>query len=160
MWLIDNSTVIINNDNIHVYWREIGTAGHNALLVFTHNYDTRVSFPWLQCTCQPIIISWVLALQLVAWALLGNHSSTITIACGYSKSTVGLGLGLQKSCNKELIVQNHSWTIYTSFLHDFIGDNYIAVLCNSLSCCKTFAICCTITAVIRTLVYGANTLCV
>ena len=40
MWLIDNSTVVINNDNIHVYvqWRAISTAGHNALLVFTHNY--------------------------------------------------------------------------------------------------------------------------
>ena len=51
---------------------------------------TRVSFPWLQCTCQPIIINYVVALQLVAWALLGNHSSTITIACGYSKSTITL----------------------------------------------------------------------
>jgi len=29
-----------------------------------------------------------LALQRVAWALLGNHSSTITIACGCSKSTI------------------------------------------------------------------------
>ena len=38
MWLIDNSTVVTNNDNIHVQWRVIGTAGHNALLVFTHNY--------------------------------------------------------------------------------------------------------------------------
>ena len=28
-----------------------------------------------------------MALQLVAWVLLGNHSSTIVIACGYSKST-------------------------------------------------------------------------
>ena len=38
MWLIDNSAVVTNNDNIHVPWRSIGTAGHNALLVFTHNY--------------------------------------------------------------------------------------------------------------------------
>ena len=36
MWLIDNGTVVTNNnDNIHVQWRAIG---HNALLVFTHNY--------------------------------------------------------------------------------------------------------------------------
>jgi len=35
MWLIDNSTVVTNNDNIHVQWRVIGTAGHNALLLFT-----------------------------------------------------------------------------------------------------------------------------
>ena len=58
------------------------TAGHAALLVFAHNYNyfvTRVWFPWLQCTYQPIIINWVEALQLVAWGgvLLGNHSSTI-----------------------------------------------------------------------------------
>jgi len=38
VWLIDNSTVVTNNDNIHVPWRVIGTAVHNALLVFTHNY--------------------------------------------------------------------------------------------------------------------------
>jgi len=36
VWLIDNSTVVTNNDNIHVQWRVIGTAGHN--FVFTHNY--------------------------------------------------------------------------------------------------------------------------
>jgi len=29
-----------------------------------------------------------LQLVIVAWALLGNHSSTITIACGYSRSTI------------------------------------------------------------------------
>jgi len=46
---------------------------------------------------------------------------------------------LQKSCNKDLIVQNHSWTIYTSFLHDFIGDNYIVALSILL---QDFAICC------------------
>jgi len=86
--LIDNSTVVTNNhDNIHVQWRAIG---HNApLCVYTQLrfVYTRVSFPLLQCTCQPITINWVVALQLVAWALLGNHSSTITIACGCSKST-------------------------------------------------------------------------
>ena len=38
MWLIDNSTVVTHNDNIHVQWRVIGTAGHYTLLVFTHNY--------------------------------------------------------------------------------------------------------------------------
>ena len=91
MWLIDNSTVVTDNDNIHVQWRAIGTAGHNYTpCVYTQLYFvyTRVSFPWLQCTCLPIIINWVVALQLVAWALLGNHSSTITIACGSSKSTI------------------------------------------------------------------------
>jgi len=39
VWLIDNSTVVTNNDNIHAQWRVIGTVGHNmhnALLVFTH----------------------------------------------------------------------------------------------------------------------------
>ena len=33
------------------------TAGHTALLVFAHNknyFVTRVWFPWLQCTHQPI----------------------------------------------------------------------------------------------------------
>jgi len=38
VWLIDNSTVVTNNDNTHVQWRVIGTASYNALLVFTHNY--------------------------------------------------------------------------------------------------------------------------
>jgi len=38
VWLIGNSTVVTNKDNIHVKWRAIGTVGHNALLVFTHNY--------------------------------------------------------------------------------------------------------------------------
>jgi len=38
VWLIDNSTVVTNNDNLPVPWRAIGTAVHNALLVFTHNY--------------------------------------------------------------------------------------------------------------------------
>jgi len=33
------------------------------------------------------------ALQLVAWVLLGNHSSTITIACGSSKSTIMAVIG-------------------------------------------------------------------
>ena len=35
MWLIDNSTVVTNNENIHVQWRVIG---HNTLLEFTHSY--------------------------------------------------------------------------------------------------------------------------
>jgi len=39
------------------------------------------------------MINWVVALQLVAWALLGNHSSTITIACGCSKSTITVLIG-------------------------------------------------------------------
>jgi len=38
VWLIDNSTVVTNNDNMHVQWRVIGIAGYNTLLVFTHNY--------------------------------------------------------------------------------------------------------------------------
>jgi len=38
VWLIDNSTVVTNNDNIRVQWRVTGAAGHNTLLVFTHNY--------------------------------------------------------------------------------------------------------------------------
>ena len=30
MWLIDDSSTVVTN--IHVQWRVIGTAGHNALL--------------------------------------------------------------------------------------------------------------------------------
>jgi len=60
------------------------TAGHTALLVFAHNRTlfTRVWFPWLQCICQQVIINWVVALQLVAWALLGNHSTQCMHAMG------------------------------------------------------------------------------
>jgi len=36
VWLIDNSTVVTNNDIMHVQWKLIiGTAGYNALPVFT-----------------------------------------------------------------------------------------------------------------------------
>jgi len=38
VWLVDNSIVVTNSDNMHVQWRVIGTAGYNTLLVFTHNY--------------------------------------------------------------------------------------------------------------------------
>jgi len=65
-----------------VQWRAIGTAGHNALLVFTHNYALFTLWShFLGCNVHAN------QLQLVAWALLGNHSNTITIACGCSKST-------------------------------------------------------------------------
>jgi len=36
--------------------------------------------------------------KLVAWALLGNHSSTITVASGYNKSTLRLWCIAWKKC--------------------------------------------------------------
>ena len=52
----------------------MGVGGYLILGPFSRDYGT----------CQPIITNCVVALQLVAWALLGNHSSTITIQCVYS----------------------------------------------------------------------------
>ena len=59
---------------------------HNTLLVFTHNYAL-LTLGFLGCNVHAN------QLQLVAWVLLGNHSSTITIACGYSKSTIKAVIG-------------------------------------------------------------------
>jgi len=80
---------VVTNNNMQVQWRVIGTASYNVLHVYTHNYALLTLgsgfLGCYVCTCQPIIINCVVALQLVAWALLGNHCTTITIACGYSK---------------------------------------------------------------------------
>ena len=57
-----------------IYSYSGGTAGHNALLVFTQNYPLfTLGSGFLGCSvqCQPIIISWVVALQLVYSMAMG-----------------------------------------------------------------------------------------
>ena len=71
MWLIDNSTVVTNNDNIHVQWRVRGTAGHNALA---------------PCIYTQLCFGYTRACLFVAMYMPTNNNQ---LRCGFTACSMG-----------------------------------------------------------------------